>query len=645
MGFLQICAGVVLLQMSKSAKDVPDAAIFKGDLDQIREIGEQEQPESEPKADAIRGTAALLRRISVSRQKKEQEEARRYHEEKFKDQLEPVSENEIVEWDGLRRRKTVVGGRLASPIVRRKTIHPPLGMSHFPEENDLRQSNADDPHQHGFFETVRTRASSVLRTHQPRHAASDPVDSDGQTYTHPVALTDIKVHPGKADTPIEPDSPGSLEEAREHIYGLPAGLRNPEPYERSGQNSPRSKPLPAQPTVQSPAGAPNIPFPSPLGKSNRRQFSFQNMFRGPRSPAPGDHQSVSNPNPPPSRSGIGSRSGSAEQKRAMKTATEEERLGLVKGDSHAALLDPDLHPYSEHDSDPYSSPPRAPSHEPQYPYAAPTQDSVASSPEAHTPLVPKHSYLLSSSTMSDDAPLYKELQTPGYFGSGYGSGYAASPPPLEEEAGVDDEWQIPTRREPQRPYPPQNPRSPLPMITATPPPPSTPRHTESLLPAYHSNNPYQPRQQRLPEPPPPKVTTAESDPFQNTPMSQHQNMTGGTTTRDIHTHTRSDSSARDIQSRPPTQDPAPSSIASPGQEHRVRQEAAQDLEQAMKEIKVSSPEEQEYEERWKRFAQREKKAKRQSRGGNERDAGGGGGGGDASGAAAGGARAGTGAFI
>ncbi len=32
MGFLVICSGVVLLQMSKSAKDLPDAALFKGDL-------------------------------------------------------------------------------------------------------------------------------------------------------------------------------------------------------------------------------------------------------------------------------------------------------------------------------------------------------------------------------------------------------------------------------------------------------------------------------------------------------------------------------------------------------------------------------------------------------------------------------------
>src|SRR5690606_4532878 len=35
LGFLQICCGVVLLQLSKSAKNVPDTEIFKGDLDQV----------------------------------------------------------------------------------------------------------------------------------------------------------------------------------------------------------------------------------------------------------------------------------------------------------------------------------------------------------------------------------------------------------------------------------------------------------------------------------------------------------------------------------------------------------------------------------------------------------------------------------
>src|ERR1700759_3682715 len=62
-GFLTICSGVVLLQLSKSAKDVPDTAVFTGDLDQVRTVAEQEEPEYEPRADTMRGTAAIIRAI------------------------------------------------------------------------------------------------------------------------------------------------------------------------------------------------------------------------------------------------------------------------------------------------------------------------------------------------------------------------------------------------------------------------------------------------------------------------------------------------------------------------------------------------------------------------------------------------------
>jgi len=131
MGFLVICSGVILLQLSKSAKDVPDAAVFKGDLDQMRTVAEQQEHMSEPKADAIRGAAGLLRSFSKSHLRREAEEAKRIQEER----MEPIGENEQVEWDGPRRRKTILGPG-ESPILRRKTLHPPLGMAHFPDESD-----------------------------------------------------------------------------------------------------------------------------------------------------------------------------------------------------------------------------------------------------------------------------------------------------------------------------------------------------------------------------------------------------------------------------------------------------------------------------------------------------------------------------
>ena len=105
MGFLQICAGVVLLQLSKSAQDVPDAAVFRGDLDQVKEVAQLEQPEFEPKADAIRGAAAIVRRLSSCRREREEEESRRVVEERMQ------MGSEEVQWDGLRRR--VVSGMSA----------------------------------------------------------------------------------------------------------------------------------------------------------------------------------------------------------------------------------------------------------------------------------------------------------------------------------------------------------------------------------------------------------------------------------------------------------------------------------------------------------------------------------------------------
>ena len=47
--FLQIYAGVVALQLSRSAKGIPDAAVLKGYLDQMQEVTEQEIPETEPR--------------------------------------------------------------------------------------------------------------------------------------------------------------------------------------------------------------------------------------------------------------------------------------------------------------------------------------------------------------------------------------------------------------------------------------------------------------------------------------------------------------------------------------------------------------------------------------------------------------------
>ena len=142
MGFLIICAGVVLLQLAKSSKDVPDTAVLRGDLDQVRTVAEQEEPEYEPRADTIRGGAAIVRALSRARTIRQVEEVKRIHEER----MMPIGENEEVEWDGLRRRRTV--STVHSGSVRRtKTLHPPLGMSHFPDD----VSEPDSELHPGFF--------------------------------------------------------------------------------------------------------------------------------------------------------------------------------------------------------------------------------------------------------------------------------------------------------------------------------------------------------------------------------------------------------------------------------------------------------------------------------------------------------------
>jgi magnesium transporter len=298
MGFLQICAGVILLQLSKSAKDVPDAAVFAGDLDQVRTVAEQEEPEYEPRADTIRGSASILRSLSKNRTEKEVMEAKRIKEE----HMEPIGENEQIEWDGLRRRRTILDPDRAPTLVRRKTIHPPLGMSHFPPPDD---SNSEDDDIHpGFFRRLRSRGKSRDGAHHS---------------TSPVGLNQLPVPPPK-DTP-----PGTA--AGSHVYGLPAALRNQDTSYKPQTPSPVIQwgPTPSPPQHQRQKSGDGINQLRPPPHTAKRQFSFQNVFHR--------NRSDSTPSRPTSR---GSRKGSRE-KVPTDGATEEERLGLVKGDSSSRV--------------------------------------------------------------------------------------------------------------------------------------------------------------------------------------------------------------------------------------------------------------------------------------------------------------------
>lgn len=345
-GFLTICSGVVLLQLSKSAKDVPDAAVFSGDLDQIQTIAEQEQPETEPKADAIRGTAAIVRRLSSARMRMEYDELKRLREEKLRETLEPVSEDgPQYEWDGLRRRKTIVGSQrgrsMTSPSPFNPappTPHPPLGWSHIPTEEELAAADRPaSPALSSIVGTIRSRARSVLLPGHPDFRGdTDP--SKVQSPVHPVQLTEIVV-PGQK------------------------GAAGPTAYDPGYESSMRPPGRPRAPTgASASSSARRVQFggergreeersevgsdhrgPTPPPHSARRQFSFQNIFRKHQGHDHGGDGVQEAPRRP-----ITSRGYSNPQTR---DATEEERLGLVKGDSRISQSTPALQHYEEDEED------------------------------------------------------------------------------------------------------------------------------------------------------------------------------------------------------------------------------------------------------------------------------------------------------
>lgn len=304
MGFLQICAGVILLQLSKSSKDVPDVAVFKGDLDQVRTVAEQEEPEYEPRADTIRGGGALLRSLSVARQKKQVEEAKRLQEE----QLQPIGEDEAIEWDGLRRRKTIVGDQHTGSLTRRKSLHPPLGMSQFPDENE-RHNEENDLHP-GFF----TRLRSFSRSKSDRDRG----------HSQAVPLTETS----RSESDNRAEGSSSLP----HVYGLPAGLQNEFDQDTSYKASQSSPAIHWASNVdEKQKSTDHLSVPKQPQKA-KRQFSFQHVFQR--------HKSDDGTGRPTSGGALSPLSfvgKSPTTAHSQDRATEEERMGLVKGDSTPSI--------------------------------------------------------------------------------------------------------------------------------------------------------------------------------------------------------------------------------------------------------------------------------------------------------------------
>jgi len=316
MGFLTICSGVVLLQLAKSAKDVPDSKVFAGELDQIRTVAEQAEPEYEPRADTIRGGAGIVRAMSQIRTKREAEEAKRIHEER----MEPIGEDDVVEWDGLRRRKTVSTNSAGGSVRRRKTEHPPLGMSQFPDDI----SEPDSEVHPGFF----GRIGKSFRSTSRRQRGHSPVPMDSVTADK---ADHEEIHYSGLPPGLRRDDGTDYDDT---AYSSPARTGEPSHIQWAGHAAERSR-ADSQNSSLAPPRPP--PHGDPPGSSDsaatRRQFSFQNVFGRNRSSTV-----ETDPNRPISRGALSfvSRHGSREYPRGN-TTTEEERLGLVHGDSHNPL--------------------------------------------------------------------------------------------------------------------------------------------------------------------------------------------------------------------------------------------------------------------------------------------------------------------
>lgn len=286
MGFLVICVGVVLLQLAKSSKDVPETSVFKGEFDEVRTIAEQKEPEYEPRADTIRGGAAIVRALSRTRTRRQAEEAHRIHEER----MQPIGEDETVEWDGLKRRKTT--STAPGSIKRSNTVHPPLGMTHVPDDD----SELDEEMHPGFFGRLG-RKMTIAAGHRKR--------SDNS----PMPMASVNISPKKTRDYGDDDT----------SYHSPD-----QPHLRWAGASPEPSRSPSGASNLAPAPPPHFSPPiGPAPPEAKRQFSFHNVFNRSR-PGTGEED-----NRPISRGALSFASGS----RRANVTTEEERLGLVHGDS------------------------------------------------------------------------------------------------------------------------------------------------------------------------------------------------------------------------------------------------------------------------------------------------------------------------
>ncbi|KAL5614829.1 hypothetical protein BROUX41_004917 [Berkeleyomyces rouxiae] len=348
-GFLTICAGVVLLQLSKSSKDVPDTAVFNGDLDQIQTIGEQAQPETEPKADAIRGAAAIVRQLSVTRQRREAEEFERLRQDTLAERLSPHNAGGAeYEWDGLRRRRTPLSrasissrgtsigpsaygmapgssvsatphGTFLAPM--KPSLHPPLGMSRLPTEAEI-QEEQDLEHRRATSPSIISSITGTIRS--KRRNMIPPTLSEIPDTAHPVPLnemTELSLNHGAYSRTPNFDIENQSTEYRGSSGQEVGGYSELDP---------------------------------PDHHSARRQFSFQNLFRKSHSQATSSQTNAEKDAPakrapePASKKNTNYNGRMTLGLRMLDSSeeTDEERLGLVKQQTN----EPSFH-YGQNDDD------------------------------------------------------------------------------------------------------------------------------------------------------------------------------------------------------------------------------------------------------------------------------------------------------
>ena len=229
--------------------------------------------------------------------------------------------------------------------VRTPVQHPPLGMSYFPTDSDS-DHDEERPTTAGFgssfLGSIRSRAKSMVVPGSTRQGVQSPM--------HPVPLTEIAI-PGYNNGPHNDSGNayyGHDPNQEDHVYGLPSGLGDHKTeYEGAGAGGERHITI-AEDAHSRRTGSrgsslhPGSAAPTPPPHSARRQFSFQNVFRKgaatAAAPASDDHDRQPQSRSPMIRKGLGARKTSAGGGAQAKGATEEERLGLVKGDTRTGRL-------------------------------------------------------------------------------------------------------------------------------------------------------------------------------------------------------------------------------------------------------------------------------------------------------------------